>query len=346
MRTQDGDGIRVPAALAASLRDNFGTAGERWCAALPALAAEYLDRWDLRPDEGPARHGVVALVLPVLCRDGSAAALKLQPVDEETRDEPRALAAWRGRGAVDLLRADPEAGVLLLQRLAGASSLESVPDDLAALRILAALLADLVAVPAPPGLRQLDAVADDLLARFPAASARLAAPEERTLLASCAAAVRELRGQPSGDRLLHWDLHYGNVLALPPGEGPGWRAIDPKPLAGHPGFDLLPALWNRWREVATSNDPARALLRRFDLLTDALVLDRAEAAGWTLGRVLQASLWYLESGTEHRLAQAPALIAHTLLRSRSGPANKSAEPRPARGARNCAAKDHGAAPGT
>ena len=31
----------------------------------------------------------------------------------------------------------------------------------------------------------------------------------------------------------------------------------------------------------------RALLRRFDLMTEILGLDRSRAAGWTLGRVLQ-----------------------------------------------------------
>src|SRR5690606_39320812 len=51
------------------------------------------------------------------------------------------------------------------------------------------------------------------------------------LVARCAAAVAELLPE-AGDRLLHWDLHYANVLA---GEREPWLAIDPKPLAGDPG---------------------------------------------------------------------------------------------------------------
>ena len=73
-------------------------------------------------------------------------------------------------------------------------------------------------------------------------------------------------------------------------------AIDPKPLAGDPGFDLLPALDNRWEEVVATGDVARAVLRRFDLLTEVLDLDRQRASGWTLGRVLQNALWDIEDG--------------------------------------------------
>ncbi|NEY35342.1 hydroxyurea phosphotransferase, partial [Streptomyces sp. PRKS01-65] len=89
-----------------------------------------------------------------------------------------------------------------------------------------------------------------------------------------------------GDRLLHWDLHYGNVLAS--ARAP-WLAIDPKPLAGDPGFELLPALTNR-------HDPADTRWR-FDAMTGVLGLDRARARAWTLGRVLQNCLWHVEAGT-------------------------------------------------
>ncbi|MFE4512780.1 hypothetical protein ACFRMQ_01095 [Kitasatospora sp. NPDC056783] len=80
--------IRVPAALTTSLA---GEAWRTWTDALPDLAEDFFHRWDLRLD-GSAAHGVVALALPVRRPDGSAALLKLQPVDEETRGEPLLLA--------------------------------------------------------------------------------------------------------------------------------------------------------------------------------------------------------------------------------------------------------------
>ncbi|MFE1786096.1 aminoglycoside phosphotransferase family protein [Streptomyces sp. NPDC059506] len=303
--------LQVPAALAASLAEDGRRA---WAGALPDLAERFLDRWDLRPD-GPAMHGAVALVLPVLRPDGTPAVLKLQPVDEETRGEPAALRTWGNRLAVGLLDHDPATGAMLLERLDASRTLETVPDGMRALRVLSELLARLTASPAPPGLPGLADIAQDMLDRSPGSADRLADPADRRLLAACAAATREVMDEP-GDRLLHWDLHYANVLAPLPGtpvQGRAdWVAIDPKPLAGDPGFELLPALRNRWDDVAGAADVPRAVRRRFDLMTEVAGLDRRRAAAWTLARVLQDALWDIEDGAtaldEQQTAVAEALL--------------------------------------
>jgi streptomycin 6-kinase len=282
--------IVVPEALAESHR-TIEEAGPAWSAALPSLAERYLEEWGLRLD-GASMHGIVSLVLPVVRADGTPAALKLQPVTDENATEPVGLRAWDGDGSVLLLEHDPETGTMLLERLDGARTLSALPDDMEAMEILAGLLARLVAHPAPEGLRRLGDIARRMLDEVPAALPRLAREDDRAWLRRCAAAVAELAGEP-GDRLLHWDLHYDNVLA---GEREPWLAIDPKPLAGDPGFDLLPALDNRWDDVVAGGDVRRAVLRRFDLLVEALGLDPARAAGWTLGRVLQNALWTIQDG--------------------------------------------------
>ena len=112
-----------------------------------------------------------------------------------------------------------------------------------------------------------------------------------------------------GDRLLHWDLHYDNILA---GQRQPWLAIDPKPLAGDPCFELLPALDNRWDEVMATSNVTRAVLRRFDLLTEVLGLDRQRATGWALGRVLQKALWDIEDG-DSALDRAQIALAAALI---------------------------------
>lgn len=53
---------------------------------------------------------------------------------------------------------------------------------------------------------------------------------------------------------------------------------------------------NRWDEIVATGDVPRAVLRRFDHLTEVLGLDRQRAIGWTLGRVLQNALWDIEDG--------------------------------------------------
>ncbi|MET9290691.1 aminoglycoside phosphotransferase family protein [Streptomyces sp. NPDC003077] len=303
--------IDVPEALAAS-HSGPGAAGRDWVAALPGLAAGFLERWALRLD-GPARHGMAGLILPVVREDGTPAALKFQPPSEEFAAAPIGLRAWNGNGAVRLLDHDPGTGTLLLERLEATRSLSSVGDDATAMSILAGLLARLVAVPAPPGLRHLADIAAAMLDEVPHAVPGLREPSERRLIRTCASAVAELVGEP-GDRLLHWDLHYDNVLA---GHREPWLAIDPEPLAGDPGFDLWPALDSRWDAVVATGDVTRAVLFRFDLLTEALGLDRKRATGWTLGRVLQNALWDIEDGKT--VLEAPQVaIATALLRHRAG----------------------------
>ncbi|MFI1012398.1 aminoglycoside phosphotransferase family protein [Streptomyces sp. NPDC020965] len=277
-------------------------------AALPQLVAEFLDRWALRPD-GPPGHGMAALVLPVTRADGTPAVLRLQQAAPENAGTVLGLRTWRGHGVVRLLEHDPESGTTLLERLAADRPLSSVADDTAATQILAELLARLVAVPAPEGLRRLSDIAAAMLDEVPRALPSLRDPAERRLVRTCASAVAELIGE-SGDRLLHWDLHYDNVLA---GQREPWLAIDPEPLAGDPGFDLWPALDSRWADVVATGDPTRTVLRRFDQLTEVVGVDRGRATGWTLGRVLQNALWDIEDG-KTALEPAQVTLAGILLR--------------------------------
>jgi streptomycin 6-kinase len=276
--------IDIPDGLVESQYVHGGAAGRAFVAALPSLVEEWVERWGLRV-EGAPMHGMAALVLPVVRRaDGLRAVVKFQVADEETAGEPVALRVWGGAGAVRLLDHDAVSGTLLLERLDERRMLSAVADTRAAVGVVGGLLARLTAVAAPAGMRRLGDVAEEMLARVPAVVGRIGDAGLRGVVADCAAAVREVVDEP-GDRLLHWDLHFGNVLAS--GREP-WLAIDPKPLAGDPGFELWPALGNRFE--------ADEVLWRFDALTAAMGLDRERARAWTLGRVLQNVVWDVEEG--------------------------------------------------
>ncbi|MFF2654526.1 aminoglycoside phosphotransferase family protein [Streptomyces sp. NPDC058045] len=291
--------VEIPGELVAARIAHGGAAGRRFLAELPGRAEYFLREWGLRPD-GAAMAGVCALVLPVVRADGLPAVLKLQDPDEETAGEPRALRAWRGDGAVLLLDHDAATGTMLLERLDPARPLPGAGDSREAVLVLAGLLARLTARPAPEGLRQLDVIARELLERAGRELPRVADPVVRSLLVDCAAALREVAGE-CGDRLLHWDLHFGNVLA---GRREPWLVIDPKPLAGDPGFELLPALHNRYLP-----DEVRW---RFEAMTGELGLDRARARAWTLARVLEFCLWELAETGELARPGEPAGAARVL----------------------------------
>ncbi|MDX2530176.1 aminoglycoside phosphotransferase family protein [Streptomyces europaeiscabiei] len=278
------DAISVPEELAATLEMFFDEKGVTFAAALPDLATTFLSRWGLRLD-GPAMHGMCALVLPVVrTADDTPAVLKLQILDAESEGEPVALRVWDGDGAVRLLAHDGETGTMLLERLDPARMLSHEPDTRKAVLVIARLLAHLTTTPAPPAMRRLSDIATDMLDRTPPVLARIPDTSDRRLIADCAAALREVVSEP-GDRLLHWDLHFDNVLGA---DRAPWLAIDPKPLAGDPAFELWPALNNRF-------DP-NEVPWRFDAMTDVLALDRDRARAWTLARLLQNAIWEIEEG--------------------------------------------------
>ncbi|WP_030784702.1 aminoglycoside phosphotransferase family protein [Streptomyces sp. NRRL S-920] len=275
--------IRVPDGLVEAQHLYAGEAGRAFIDVLPARVREFAERWELTPDGDPM-HGQAALVLPVLRADGTPAVVKFQVLDEETEGEPVALRLWGGDGAVRLLDHDAGTGTMLLERLDEGRMLSTMADTRAAVLVIAELLARLTAGPAPDGMRRLGDIAAEMVDDLPQALRAIPDPAERAIVERCGGAVREVMGEP-GDRMLHWDLHFENVLAS---EREPWLAIDPKPLAGDPGFDLWPALDNRF-------EPDEVLWR-FDAMTEVLGLDRESARAWTLGRVLQNALWEIEDG--------------------------------------------------
>ncbi|MFE6163848.1 aminoglycoside phosphotransferase family protein [Streptomyces sp. NPDC056486] len=290
--------IRIPDGLIESQYAYAGEPGRAFIAALPARVAEFVERWELTVD-GPSMHGMAALVLPVVRRDGTPAAVKFQLLDEETEGEPVGLRVWDGDGAVRLLDHDDGTGTMLLERLNSGRMLSTMTDTRKAVLVIAELLARLTAVAAPEGMRRLGDIAGEMVDDLPGALRAISDPVERAIVERCGGAVREVMGEP-GDRLLHWDLHFENVLAA---EREPWLAIDPKPLAGDPGFDLWPALNNRF--------DVDDVLWRFDAMSEVLGLDRERAKAWTLGRVLQNALWEIEDGRsldEEDLAVARLLL--------------------------------------
>jgi streptomycin 6-kinase len=291
----------VPAPLFQTLSDELP-----WLNAAPALAAEYLDRWKLTLDGRPL-HGMASVILPVVRADGSPAMLKLQPTNEENAAEALALRSWPRDAVVEVLEDDPATATILLERLEP-RSLSDIADDTEATRILAGLLSRLNAVPAPASVRRLSEVVAEMLDAAPALIPRLSDPTHQSLVRRYAALAAELAQEP-GDRLLHWDLHYDNVMA---GRRAPWLVIDPKPLAGQAGFEVFQVLHNRWDDLTATGDLQRAIRRRFDLMVEVTGLNRERAVGWTLVRILQNVLWDLEDGEEDEIDPDHLEIAQAL----------------------------------
>ena len=253
----------------------------QWVASLPSVVGRVVGQWDLRPD-GPPGNGHCSLVLPVRTADGGAAMLKVGFPDEESEHEHLALRRWAGRGAVRLLSADPPVRALLLERCRPVD-LSGQPEALAC-EIVAGLYRQLH-VPALASLRTLSW----FIERWTADLANLprSAPIPRRLVEQAIALGTDLSGDTSAaDRVVHTDLHYGNVLA---GDRQPWLVIDPKPVNGDPHYEIAPMLWNRWDEIA--HDVRDGVRRRFWLLVDAAGFDEDRARAWVVVRMVLNAMW-------------------------------------------------------
>ncbi|MET0928277.1 MAG: aminoglycoside phosphotransferase family protein [Aeromicrobium sp.] len=280
-------------------RADRGDAWATWIDGLTRTVRDLLAEWDLELD-GALMHGETALVVPVTTQDRRAV-LKLGWPHEEGRHEILGLQTWHGHGAVSLLRADPRRNAMLLERL-HQQDLTTVP-VLEACETVAGLYGRLH-VPAPPQLVPLTRHVDEwttALERLPRD-----APLPRRIVEHAVHLGRAfVTDAASTGRLVHTDLHYGNVLAA---DREPWLAIDPKPLSGDPHYEVAPLLWNRWPEVTATGDVRTAVRRRFHTVVDAAGLDEERARDWVIVREAHNAMWAIEDGDRNELTAAIAIV--------------------------------------
>lgn len=276
---------------------------EHWRHSLPRLRVRMCQEWDLRID-GPTATGQTAEVYPVRTADGSRAALKLGWPHPEATYEHLALRTWAGDGAVRLLRASPREQALLLEWAEPGHDLNVLP-VVEACEIIAGLYPRLHRAPFP----QLDRLSTHA-ARW---ARELVGLRDRSLLPrrfvdQAIGLAATFAADPATDlALVHTDLHFGNVLAA---EREPWLAIDPKPLAGDPAYEVAPLLWNRWAEAVVDGEPRSAVLERLFTVVDAAGLDEDRVRDWVVVREAVNVLWAVEDRSvgHDRVTQATTII--------------------------------------
>lgn len=256
--------------------------GEDWLETLPGLIGDLLTEWELEPI-GRSMNGVCSVVIPVRLLGAGREAigvsgegvLKVTWPHPEAATESLALQTWNGHGAVRLVRADPSRFALLLERLHHRDLSAVDIDD--ACGVIGDLLHTLRRPPHPRVPRL-----DDWASRQ-SVELRAAPPVmPRRYLDQAAALARELVARPPAEhRLLHTDLHFANVLAA---YRSPWLAIDPKPMAGDPAFEVAPALWNRAEELGTGSAIRWSLRRRLEIICERADIDEGRARAWTIVR--------------------------------------------------------------
>jgi streptomycin 6-kinase len=268
----------------------FGDAALRWFDALPALLEDCERRWDLRLDEPFALS--YSYVAAATRGDGTQVVVKAGVPNEELRWQIDALRAFAGDAAVRLLNADPDAGVVLLERISPGTILKDLEDDdeatVIAARIMVALRRE------PPDGHNCPTLGDwwkkaarDLQRRYGGGTGPLPAG----LVARAEATFAH--GAASDAILLHGDVHHENILL---DSARGWLAIDPQGVIGEPAYETGTFVRN---QLVHRADAARVLARRVDLLAENLSMDRGRIIEWALAHCVMSACWSLESQHEH-----------------------------------------------
>jgi len=296
--------------FARTIVELYGTAGIEWLSRLPSIIADCEQRWLLtvRPPFEPLSYNYVA---PAIRADGTDVVLKLGIPNPELLTEIEALRLFNGHGMVRLLDADPDQGVLLLERLKPGTPLSCLSDDGQATSIAAQVMRQLWR-PAPSehpfptvakwavGLRRLREHFDGGCGPFP-----------RALVEVAEAHFAELIGSMAEPVLLHGDLHHENILTA---ERQPWLALDPKGLVGEPAYEVGALLRNPIPQLLAEPQPERVLARRVSQLAEELGFDRERLLGWGVAQAVLSAWWSFEDhghGWEWGIACAELL---TMLR--------------------------------
>jgi streptomycin 6-kinase len=252
-----------------------GDPGKRWLASLPQLIIACQQRWSLDLSSPfPLSYNYV---IPAVSSTGQQVVLKLGFPNPELHTEIAALRVYNGRGAVQLLDADPDNGILLLERLIPGTSLLQLDDDPLATSITAQVMRDLWRpVPADHSFPSVAKWSDGF-----------------KRLRDCSSMSEQV--------LLHGDLHHENILSA---QRRPWLAIDPKGVIGEPAYETGALLRNPLLDILDAANPVRLQRRRVDQFSEELDLDRQRILGWGIAQAVLSAWWSYE---DHGHGWEPAL---------------------------------------
>jgi len=255
-----------------------------WLDALPELVAEMASQWSLSIGRSCDGFGVNALVVEVMCSDGTAAVLKIGPPREAQKlaHEATVLRLTDGHGCVRLLRDDPERRTLLLERLGPSMYDLEVPRRQRHELLLAAAMQWWRPVDSSVRLQRGDDKARSMIERLEHVweqSGR--ACSERVITHAIACAERRAAAHDDARAVLcHGDLHELNALQAADGT---FKLIDPEGVVAEREYDLGVIMRN-----APGDDD---LHERADWLAAATGCDRTAIWEWGTAERVLSGLW-------------------------------------------------------
>ncbi len=277
--------IGIPAELRERVAAVFGDRGTAWAERFPVLVREAASRWQLEI-EPPFPHLSYNFVAPAH-RRGREVVVKLGVPNPELTSEIEALRLFDGDGTVRLLDADPDRGMLLLERLDPGTLLAHLEDDDRAIAIAAqTMVRRWRPLSDSHPFRSVDRWTEGLARYRQCFAATGPIPED--LFEGAVSVLEELRESAREPMLLHADLHQFNILSS---QERGWTAIDPKGAVGDPGYEVGPVIANLL--LACTNPEARLQARVRRIATET-GLDEGRVLRWAFAHSVLSTCWSVE----------------------------------------------------
>ncbi len=321
--------MNLPQDFITTIQKTFGDEGRAFLDALPSLIDEALRRWDL--SEVRAVPDLSFNFVAFARRGTEEVVLKIGVPDRELRSEMAALRLFAGDGAVRLLEADEPRGMFVLERLRPGEMLATLKDDDRATHIAAEVMLNLWRKP-PENipLIQLTDWFSELRKLRPAFNGGTG-PFPGRLIEEMEEILPRLFAESTAPMLIHGDLHHFNILSSQRGcasggtlsfalqatagravTPPGWLAIDPKGVIGHPEYEVGPLLINPMPDFLNGSQPKVRMERRIAILSERLGFSRQSIRDWGLCHAILSAWWGMSpdgKGGEYSLHCAELISA-------------------------------------
>ncbi|HEY4963930.1 MAG TPA: aminoglycoside phosphotransferase family protein [Candidatus Saccharimonadales bacterium] len=284
---------------------SYGEEGAAWLKNIPALIEEHEQQWSVEVlAPFPLSYNYVA---PVTRADGTQAVLKIgYPTDREFKSEIAALKVFNGEGIAQLLEADEEKSVILIERITPGNALSSLDDDNDATKIIARVMRQLHK-PLPANHKFI--TIEDWASAIPQYKKWYTAeqsPLPMSLVTKAEQLFERLIATSAPAMLVHGDLHHDNILDS--GER-GWVAIDPKGIAAEPAYEVAAMIRNPYEKLKEVTDLAPLLRQRIITLSQELNFDPQRILDWCFAQTMLSAVWSVGEvkGPEHALRVAQTL---------------------------------------
>jgi streptomycin 6-kinase len=296
----------LPADFVKTIIDVHGDEGAAWIASFPEHLAAVAEQYDL------VLGAPFVLSYNYVCAatrgDSMPVVLKLSPPNPEFHTEVAALRHYGVEGCVEVLEADADAGILIMERIFPGTMLRELRNDDEATRIAAEVMRKLWR-PLPPDhrfptvekwSRGLQRLRDD--------NQGGTGPLPAHLVDRAEGVYRELLASAPPPVLLHGDLHHDNILAA---TRVPYLAIDPKGLAGEPAYEVGPLFYNPQPELYQFPNLAQVLGRRLAILVESLQIERERLLACAFAHAVLSAAWSVEDHGDGW--QETIQVAETLL---------------------------------